>query len=112
MGAITAPQQPPVAVGDVEFGAVSFASQLDSGETLTGMPTVTEQTTSDLTLGSKAVNTGILTIDGRTVAIGNAVQFSVSGQLASHSPYTLKITVSTSAGRTKNRYVRFLVSTT
>lgn len=85
------------AVGATRLGACSFVGQLDSGELLTGTPTVAEETTSDLTLANKAVNTAELTLNQATVAIGQAVQFSVSGQLRANSPYTITITVGTDA---------------
>ena len=59
--------------------SVSFIDVLESGELLTGTPTVTEQTTTALTLGSKAVNTTTLTIDGVSNVAGQAVTFTVDG---------------------------------
>jgi hypothetical protein len=104
------PQVPTISAGETESCAVDFTDRLDSGELLTGTPTVTEVTTADLTLGSKAVNTSALTMFGSTVAVGAAVQFTVSGQQAS-SLYTLSITVSTDAtpARTFARYATFCV---
>lgn len=109
MGAITASQRPPAATGDTRNCACSFAAQLDSGESLTGTPTVVEQTTTDLTIASKAVNTAVLTINGTSVAIGAAVQFKVSGMKTTGSPYTIKVTVSTNAtpAQTLVRYFVF-----
>ncbi len=75
---------------------VSFADDLDSGELLTGTPTVAEITTSDLTLANKAVSTGSLTILGKTVATGAAVQFTVTGGTAG-TTYEVKITCGTDA---------------
>lgn len=107
MGAITASQQPPTATGDVRICSCSFAAQLDSDESLTGTPTVEEQTTSDLTITSETVSTATLTINGTSVAAGEAVQFTVSGMKTTSSPYTLKVTVSTDAGQTLVRYFAF-----
>jgi hypothetical protein len=114
MGAITAAQQPAFATGDVRLCAVSFAAQLDSGESLTGTPTVAEQTTSDLIIASVAVSSAALVINGRPVAAGSAVQFKVSGQKASGLPYKLKITATTnsSPAQTLVRYVQFVVQDT
>jgi hypothetical protein len=98
-------QRPLISVGDVEKGAVSFADKLDSGETLTGTPTVTEVTTTDLTLAGKAVSTTSLTILGETVAAGEAVQFTVSGQQAA-TIYTISVSATTTASRTLVRYVQ------
>src|SRR5512146_2018090 len=97
MGLKTAPQRCVVKVGEVRNVSVDFTDVLDSGELLTGTPTVSEATTTDLTFANKAVNTAALTINGRAVAIGAAVQFKVSGQLAAGSPYTITVTATTTA---------------
>lgn len=91
--------------------AVSFADVVDSGELLTGTPTVAEQTSSDLTITNKVVNSAALTINNKTVAIGNAVQFKVVGHLLATLEYTIKITVLTdsSPAQTKIGYVKFKV---
>jgi len=79
---------------EVRVAAVSFQGKLDSGELLTGTPTVVEVTTSDLTLGDKAVSTTALTIDGTSNAIGEAVVFSITGGTAG-TAYTIKVTCGT-----------------
>jgi len=109
MGAITADQVPSFAAGDTRNGAVSFANQLDSGEALTGTPTVEEQDTSDLTISSVGVSTRELTINEETVAAGLAVQFSVTGMTA--ATYTLKVTATTDStpAQTLVRYIKFSV---
>lgn len=105
----TAPELPTAAVGEVNLYSVSFAGVLDTGESLTGTPTVAEQSTSDLTISNVSVSSSALTINGKTVAAGEAVQFKVSGQLTANSPYTLKITVGTDStpAQTKVKYVKF-----
>jgi hypothetical protein len=109
MGQIIADQIPAFAVGDTRNGAISFAGQLDSGEALTGTPTVVELTTTDLTISGVAVSTTALTINGETVAIGEAVQFKVVGMTAAN--YRLKVTATTDStpAQTLVRYVRFQV---
>ena len=94
---ITLDQVASLSVGDSEVAAIDYKDILDSGELLTGTPTVVEVTTTDLTLSNKVVNTVALTIDGRTCAIGKAVQFKVSGQLAAQGLYRVRVTVSTDA---------------
>lgn len=91
----TAPQRPTAVVGEGRLFAVSFDGKLDSGEALTGTPTVTEVTTSDLTIANKAVSTSDLTINHKTVTTGRAVQFLVSGHLVANSPYTVRISCAT-----------------
>ena len=93
----TAPQRPSASVGSVRNIAVSFSGKLDSGELLTGTPTITEDTTTDLTISSKAVNTVAREINGVTVPIGEAVQCNVLGFVAANFPYTLNISVGTDA---------------
>lgn len=85
-----------ISAGDTEVVSIDYGNHLDSGELLTGTPTVTEVTTSDLTLANKAVSTAALTINNQAVAVGEAVQFSVTGQVAG-TEYTIQITVSTDA---------------
>ena len=85
-----------ISVGDVEIISYQFVEHLDSGELLTGTPTIVEVTTSDLTLANKAVSTAQYTDkDGVVVAIGQAVQCSITSATA--GTYTVRITVSTDA---------------
>jgi hypothetical protein len=109
----TAPEVPTLAVGETRNFAVSFVGVLDAGESLTGTPLVTEETTTDLTITNKTISTAALTVNGKPVPIGHAVQFRVSGQLVAGSPYTIKITVSTDAtpAQTLVKYVEFEVAT-
>jgi len=105
-----AEERPVTAVGETNNFAISFVNILDEGELVIGTPTVVEETTSDLTISNKAVNTSTLIINSKTVIAGKAVQFSVSGQLEASSPYVIKITVGTDStpAQTKVKYVKFL----
>jgi len=89
-------------VSEVRNVAVSFSGKLDSGELLTGTPTVTEVTTTDLTFASEAVNTAALTVNGESTPIGEAVQFSVTG--GSVGTYEIKIAVGTDATPAQTLY--------
>ena len=91
--------------------AVNFQGKLDSGELLTGTPTVVEVTTSDLTIDNVAVNTAALTIDGVSVAIGEAVQFRVSGGNAG-TDYTIRIDVGTDASPAQTLVLNVCLSVT
>ena len=77
-----APQIPCVVDGETRNGKINYTDVLDSGELLTGTPTLTEITTSDLTFANVAISTGDLTILGNTVITAQAVQFKVTGMLA------------------------------
>jgi hypothetical protein len=112
MSANIAAEMPTLAVGETNNFAVSFANVLDSGELLTGTPTVADEgSATDLTISNVTVNSAALTINGLSVAAGEAVQFKVRGQSVAKSPYTLKITVTTdsSPAQTKVRAIRFNV---
>lgn len=56
-----------------------MSGQMDDGETLSGTPVVTENNTSALTISGPVVSTAILTINDKSVPIGQAVQFTVVG---------------------------------
>lgn len=93
-----APQRPVMVSGEVRADSVSFAGKLDQGELLTGTPTLAVSP-SGLTVSSPAVSTTALTVNGRQVAIGRAVQFTVTGGTAGVE-YTVTVTVSTTNGQT------------
>lgn len=90
------PEVRDISAGATEVVSVDCIDFLDSGELLTGTPTITEDTTTDLTLSNKVVSTTALTINDRTVAIGKAVQFKVTGQVAGVT-YLVFVTCSTDA---------------
>lgn len=100
---------PRISEGDVELFAIDYTAWLDGDEVLTGTPTVTEVTTTDLTLSSKQVNTAAITVQDEIVAIGKAVQFKVADQTASTADYIIEVTVSTDSGRTILRRLKFNV---
>lgn len=86
-----------ISEGDTRSAKIDYRKDLDSGELLTGTPTVVEQDTSDLTISNVAVSTTTETVKGETVAIGQAVVWTVTGGLESNSPYLIRVTTSTDA---------------
>lgn len=107
-------QEPVISEGDVDMVAIDYTPYLDSGELLTGTVTVTHVSgPATPTFANNAVNTASVVILGKTVAIGKAVQFKVSGQTASTStPYYADITVSTNStpARTVKRRIKYWCS--
>ena len=113
-----APQIQTIVVGETRNVAVSFAAKLDSGEVLTGTPTIVEVTSSDLTITNKVVSTASLTILGETVATGLACTFTVTGAVAGGGLtsgryaglYQIKVTPATNASNAQtlvtSTYVR------
>lgn len=90
-------RRPTIAEGETRNGKVSFAALLDAGESLTGTPTIEEEETSDLTITEVSVNPSATLVNHVSVPAARVVLYRVSGALAAHSPYRIKITVATSA---------------
>lgn len=103
----TAPQVHSLSVNETRAVAVSMVGKLDEGETLSGSPTVVEVDTSDMTLSSKAVNTVALSINGATVAIGNAIQFVAV--CATPGYYMVRVECATSGSQVIDGLVRLQV---
>lgn len=64
----------------VSIDGTAYLEAKGTSVTFSSVDSVTEITTSDLTLGAGSVNAAELLIKRRTVAVGKAIQFSVSGQ--------------------------------
>lgn len=91
----TATQINSMSVLETRNVAVDMSSKLDTGETLTGIPDVTSG--SNQTITKKAVNDSALTINAATVAIGEAIQFTLNA--AAVGVDTIYVSCSTSAGQ-------------
>ena len=95
---ITSPDIRTIGTGETRTIRVGLQNALETSVTLT-LSSITEVTTSDLTLANKAVNTatfnvvehGVIT----TVAIGQGVEFSCSGGTAGKQ-YKVRIVATTS----------------
>lgn len=96
--AIVLEQRHTVSVGSTRVVRINCTRDLDSGASLTGTPTIVEVTTTALTLASKAVNaaTYIESQTGDTVAIGKALEFTVTGGVAG-TTYTIRASCSTNS---------------
>lgn len=108
-----APQLHEVGIAETRAIAVDFQGKLEQNsplEKLSGTPTVTEVTTTDLTLASKAISTGILSINGVDVPIAMAVQFTVDASGGTvGKEYTIKIVCGTDGSQTVSGYVKVKV---
>ena len=94
-----APQINEKTVSEVRNVAISFSGKLDSDELLTGTPTVVDcspPSPETLVFANIAVNTSILTINGVSVPVGEAVQFKVTGGVADTN-YDIQINCGTDA---------------
>lgn len=94
----TAPQRPDKPAAAVRRCAVSFAGQLDQGELLIGTPTLSASG-AGLTVYSPAVSAAALTLNGRLVPAGRAVEFWAGGGTAGVE-YTVTVTAQTTLGQT------------
>ncbi len=81
MSDLDAPQVHVKAPGETRNITIDYAQKLDSGELLTGTPTVTGAPTG-LTIANVAVNTVALTINGQSRVAGQAVGFTAAGGTA------------------------------
>lgn len=91
----TAPQRQTMSAGEARLVSIDFTDKLDAGELLTGTVTVTVSPTGP-TISNKAVSATALTINGRSVIAGQAVQFLVSGATAA-TEYTFTASVGTNS---------------
>ncbi len=106
MGDNTAPELISAPEGATRNAKVSCKGQLDSGDLLTGTPTIVEVdadnavvSPSDLTISGKAVNSSTMEVnEDTTVLAGQGVVYTFSGQLVANSPYRIRTTVSTTPG--------------
>lgn len=90
----------------VQNAAVSFDALLEAGETLTGTPTAAA---AGLTIDNVRVNTGEVTVDGATVAIGRAVQFRVAGG-TSGATYEIDVTCGTTSSPAQTLVVECMLT--
>ena len=97
----TAPECYAIHTAEKRNIAVDFRGMLDSGELLTGSPTVTEKTTTNLAITNAQINAAQVEINRSDVPIGMAVQFVVEADSGTeeNSPYSLDIAVDTDAGQ-------------
>ena len=90
---LTAPQIGVITPDETRNVSVSFINRLDSGELLTGTPTVTASP-SGPTISTPVVNDSTLTINGRSHLAGQAVRFSIA-DCTSGETYQLTVTANT-----------------
>jgi hypothetical protein len=89
-----------------------FTDQL-YGDTLSSVVSVTETTSTGLTLGSGAVNSGAaVSVDGRTVAIGKCCQFMIDATTCTVTgDAVVRVIVLTAAGNRRSLDCRLNVLT-
>ena len=98
--AITLREKHYISAGSTVLMAVEYTQALDAGELLTGTPTITEVTTTDLTITNKLVNSTTLVVNDISCIAGQAVQCLVTGAVAG-TTYMIKIEVSTTSTPTQ-----------
>ena len=107
----TCRQRHVLSVGETRLIRFDLTDDLEAGASLSGTPTVSEVTTTDLTLANKAVNTSTYVDDltGETIAVGKAVQFTCAGGSAG-TTYRVRVTVSTDSTPTETLVWDVLIS--
>lgn len=101
----TAPQIRAITTDELRNISVDLSALLDAGELLSGIPAI--QCSDDLTIANPQVNGGAVEINGALVAMGMAVQFQVSSQVA--GSYRVEILCGTDAGQTVEAEIRLTV---
>lgn len=96
---------PTKTAGETRNGAISLLSTLDDAELLTGSPTITASP-SGLSFSQVKVNTSEIEVNGSVVAIGKAIQFSVSGG-ENGKTYRCRCSVSTTSTPSQDLEVDF-----
>ena len=89
-----------ITTDEVRLISVDMRGKLDSGEVLSGTPTVEADSGSGLVLSSKLVNSAAITVNSRDVSIGEAVQFKADATAAVPGDWYVDITCGTDAGQT------------
>lgn len=109
-------ETPTILIGPSEVlvgAAISVAGMLRDNESLSGTPslTVTPSNSPDATptATSPAVSASSLTINGEAVAAGEAIQFTLTGNSARKTMYTITWLCSTSGGSTLQGAVTFKI---
>ena len=87
-----------LSVGDEDYIGVDCSRYLDAGETVSSG---TLTAVSGLTLGAVVPLAAALIMQGESVAVGHGITFSIKGQVLTGSPYTVPVSITTSAGRVK-----------
>ena len=88
------------------MGAIDCTPYLDSAELVAS---ITSVVATGLTIANEAVSTAVLTILGRSVVIGKAIQFKYSGQLVASTPYTVVVTFVTDSTPKRTKVVNQMI---
>ena len=99
---------PAISVGATRVVSIDLQDDLRAGVLLTGTPVIEEVGGSDLTIDNKTVNGSAITVKGRSVAIGKAIQFRVSGMKAGKT-YQIDVTCSTNGSPAETQPYRCIL---
>lgn len=96
-----------IRAGDTDGVRVSYAEYLRAGETVSSITaTSISGTSTEVTVSSAAASTAILKILGLSVAVAEAVTFTVAATTAATAGlYEVSLTTASSASRTAKRRV-------
>ncbi len=108
-----APEIHTQSTGETVNHAVDMAGLLDSSELFTGTPTIIEYPTPSpqlLTISNKAVNSTVITINGRSCAAGEAITCSIA--CATAGTYHVLITCGTTStpAQTRSATIKLIVT--
>lgn len=96
----TAPEIHTISEEESRIVSLDFYGKLDSGELLTGTPTVTEEDTSDLVISGETINSSLVIVNNAERNAGYVAQFKVSAGTATvGATYDISVVCNTDAGQ-------------
>ncbi len=101
----TAPQIRELTTDETRNISVDMSGLLDDGEVLVGAPTI--ECSDSLTVDNEQINTAAVVINGDSVAVGCAVQFTVASTV--RGAYTIDIKCSTDANQVVEGIIKIAV---
>lgn len=100
-----------IPLGSTHVVSFDMTPRLADAELLTGSPSVSdEDATGELTIGNRQVNSAAYEEDGETVAVGKAVQFTLSSTATAETKYTIDLLVGTDGTPTQTLADKLLVT--
>lgn len=97
-----------ISVTETRHVSVDMRSKLDGTELLTGTATVTEITTTALSITNVSISSAELSINGDTVPVAQALQFTVAA--SEQGRYDVLVRCTTDAGQVIEGVLRLIVS--
>ena len=103
-----APQIHGISLNETRHATVDMRGKLEDDELLTGVPVLTELSTTNLSLTNASISVAALVVNDDDVPIAQAVQFTVSS--AAIGRHVVTVRCATNAGQTIEASLQLVVS--